>query len=279
MGYESVLNWAGLEYRLVSRSKYNSDMDSRKVSILAAYCALLVWGLVLIALSGCASSVENVGPTQMQEETAGAIEPPQVPENSAGAAKPAQAPEQTADIMVNVSPGDVALTRSDMPAGFQLAAEKGSGAEYVALYLRPAALDPEASGGNALLSVLTSVAVYTTTAEAEQVYLEASADPAEQAVEDIELLSDAATDIVSEPFEAVVEGVDESEAHRVTYNLMGRRVFEYGHRVRVGNVLAYVVVAAVGDPDEPQYLVEDARGLVQRQIDHIVDTGSQNVTN
>ncbi len=178
-------------------------------------------------------------------------------------------------VVVNASPDDLVLTRSDMPAGFQLAAEKSSGPEYFALYLRPSALDPEASGGNSLLSVLTSVAVYTTTADAEKVYLEASADPTEPAIEDHALVSGAATDVVTQPFEGAAQGADASEAYRVTYRLMGRRVFEYGHRVRLGNVLAYVVVAAIGNPDEPQHLLEDARDLVQRQINHIAEAAPQ----
>jgi signal transduction histidine kinase len=43
--------------------------------------------------------------------------------------------------MVEASAADLALSRSDMPAGFQLVADKSSGPEYVALYLRPSALD------------------------------------------------------------------------------------------------------------------------------------------
>jgi hypothetical protein len=49
------------------------------------------------------------------------------------------------------------------------------------------------------------------------------------------------------------------------------------HRFRIGNVLAYVVVAAVGTPDEPEHLLEDARDLVQRQIDHIAGAALQTV--
>jgi hypothetical protein len=177
--------------------------------------------------------------------------------------------------VVNASPGDIALTRTDLPAGFQLAAEKSLGPEYVALYLRPSALDPEASGGNSLLSVLTSVGVYTTTVDAERVYLEASGDSNAWAIEDIELASDAATDVVTEPFEGAALGADASEAYRVSYRLMERHIFEYGHRFRLGNVLAYVVVAAIGDPEEPQHLLEDARNLVQQQIDHIADAAQQ----
>jgi len=207
--------------------------------------ALLVWGVALIVLGGCAPPAD-------------AVEPPRAPDGMAG-------------VVLNASPGDLALTRSDMPAGFQLAAEKSAGREYIALYLRPSALDAEASGGNSLLSVLTSVAVYTTTADAEKAYLEASADPTRRAIEDVELVGGAATDIATQPFEGAAQGADASEAYRVTYRLMERRIFEYGHRVRLGNVLAYVVVAAIGNPDEPPHLLEDARDLVQRQIDHIAE--------
>lgn len=211
--------------------------------------ALVVWAIALIVLSGCAPPAD-------------VVEPPQAPDGITG-------------VVVNASPDDIALTRSDMPAGFQLAVEKSLGREYVALYLRPSALDPEVSGGNSLLSVLTSVGVYTTTAHAENVYLEASADPIEQAIEDIALVSDTATDIVTQPFEGAAQGADASEAYRVTYRLMERRIYEYGHRFRLGNVLAYVVVAAIGNPDEPQHLLEDALDLVQRQIDHIAEATPQ----
>ena len=219
------------------------------VRVRSASYALVVWVAALIILSGCV-------PLPV------VVEPPQVPDGMTG-------------VVLRASPDDIALTRSDMPAGFQLGAEKSSGSEYVALYLRPSALDPEASGGNTLLSVLTSVGVYTTTTSAEQVYLAATADPSKQAIEDIALVSKSATEVVTEPFAGVAQGADASEAYRVTYRLMGQPIFEYGHRFRVGNVLAYVVVAAIGDPEEPQNLLRDARDLVQRQIDHIIETAAQ----
>ncbi len=218
-------------------------MDSRIVRNRKTSCVLAVWAVALITISGC-TSVATV------------VEPPIAPNGMIG-------------MILHASPEDIALKRSDLPAGFQLAAEKTLGPEYVALYLRPSALDPEASGGNTLLSVLTSVGVYTTTTHAESVYLEAAADPIEQAIEDVGLVSGAATDIVTEKFEGAAQGADASEAYRVSYRLMDQLVFEYGHRLRLGNVLVYVVVAAIGNPDEPQHLLEDARDIVQRQIDHI----------
>jgi hypothetical protein len=179
------------------------------------------------------------------------------------------------DVVLNASPRDIALTRSDLPAGFQLATEKSSGHEYVALYLRPSALETEASGGNTLLSVITSLGVYTTTAQAEQVYLGVSADPKERAVEDIALVSKGATDVVTASFPLAAQGANASEAFRVSYRLMETPVFEYGHRFRIGNVLAYVVVAAIGNPNEPEDLVKAARDIVQRQIDHIAEAAAQ----
>jgi hypothetical protein len=226
-------------------------MNSRSVRVSGIYGSLVVWAAALIVLSSCAPPTDVVAPPQ--------------------------APDSIAELIVNVPPADIALTRSDLPAGFQLAAEKSLGPEYVALYLRPSAVDPEASGGNVLLSVLTSVGVYATPAYAESIYLEVSADPAKQAFEDIPLAGGAATDILTQPFEGAVQGADASEAYRVTYRLMERPIFEYGHRFRMGNVLAYVVVAAVGDPDEPEHLLEDARDLVQRQIDHIAGAALQTV--
>jgi hypothetical protein len=188
---------------------------------------------------------------------------------------PPHVPDGIAGAVVDASPSDLALTRTDLPAGFQLAVEKSLGSEYVALYLRPSALDAEESGGNPLLSVLTGVGVYKTTAHAESAYLEASADPADQAIEDIPLISDEATDIVTEPFTGSAQGADASEAYRITYLLMERHVYEYSHRFRVGNVAAYVVVSAIGGPDEPQHLLKGARDIVQRQIDHIAKAAQQ----
>ena len=89
------------------------------------------------------------------------------------------------------------------------------------------------------------------------------------------MISEQATNVLTAPFESVVEGADASEAYRVTYQLMGRNIYEYGHRFRLGNVLAYVVVAAIGTPEEPEHLLEDARDLVQRQIDRIAEAASQ----
>jgi hypothetical protein len=120
------------------------------------------------------------------------------------------------------------------------------------------------------------VGVYTTTVSAEQVYLDASANPSKRSIEDLALVSKSATEVVTEPFDGAVQGADSAEAYRVTYRLMGQPIFEYGHRFRVGNVLAYVVVAAIGGPDEPQNLLPDARNLVQRQIDHIIAAVAQN---
>ncbi len=228
-------------------------MSSRNVRVRRASCPLAVWAVALMVLGGCVP-------------VTAVIEPPQAPEGLTG-------------VVLKASSGDLALTRSDMPAGFQLAAEKSSGPEYVALYLRPSALEEEESGGNKLLSVLTVVGVYTTTVAAEEVYLKATADPAEQGIEEAAMISEAATNVVTAPFEGVVQGVDASEAHRVTYQLMDRSVYEYGHRFRLGNVLAYVVVAAIGNPDEPEHLLEDARDLVQRQIDHITEAAAQDASN
>jgi hypothetical protein len=180
-----------------------------------------------------------------------------------------------AGVVLEASSAELALTRPDMPAGFQLVTERSSGPEYLALYLRPSALEEEESGGNKLLSVLTVVGVYTTTAAAEQTYLEASADSAEQGAEEAAMVSQAATNIVTAPFEGVVQGADASEAYRVTYQLMDQNIYQYGHRFRLGNVLAYVVVAAIGNPDEPEHLLEDARNLVQRQIDRIAEAAAQ----
>ena len=194
------------------------------------------------------------------------------------AVEPPQSPEGLDEVVLKASSGDLALTRSDMPAGFQLAAEKSSGPEYLALYLRPSAAEEEESGGNKLLSVLTVVGVYTTTAAAEQMYLKATADSAEQGIEEAAMISQAATNVVTVPFEGVVDGADASEAYRVTYQLMGRNIYEYGHRFRLGNVLAYVVVAAIGNPNEPEHLLEDARDLVQRQIDRIAEAAARSTS-
>jgi hypothetical protein len=172
-------------------------------------------------------------------------------------------------MVVNTAPEEITLTRADMPAGLELAAERSDGPDYVALYLRPSAVDPGVSGGNRLLSVLTNVGVYTTTAAAEQVYLEASGDPNQRPLEDLASVNDAATNISIEPFEGETLGADASEAYRVSYELMERHIYEYGYRFRLGNVLSYIVVGALGDPDEPAHLLEDARDLVQRQAQHI----------
>jgi len=184
-------------------------------------------------------------------------------------------PDGVAGVELSASPNNLALTRTDLPAGFQLVAEKSSGPEYVALYLRPSAADLDASGGNSLLGVLTYVAVYTTTADAEHYFSQASFDPAEQSIEDIKPLSSTATDVVTQPFDGSVQGADASEAYRVTYSLMDRHIFAYSHRIRLANVLAYIAVSAIGNPDEPQYLLEDVRNIVQRQIDYIAKAALQ----
>jgi hypothetical protein len=213
--------------------------------------AQLVWAFVLIVLGGCTT-------------------PPAV-------VRPPQVPAGMGAVVLDVMPDAIALTRADMPAGFQLAAEKRADPEYLALYLRPAALGSETSGGNKLLSVLTNVGVYTSTVTAEHVYLQATADVAQQAGDELALISEAATGVVVEPFAGATQGAEAAEAFRVTYQLMGQTVYEYGHRFRLGNVLGYVVVAAIGEPGEPDHLLQDARDLVQRQIDHIVQAAAQSM--
>ena len=228
-------------------------MSGLNVRVRRVCCSLAVWAVAVLILTGCG-------------QAAAVIESPQVPPGLTG-------------LVLNVSPGDLALTRLDMPAGFQLAAEKSSGTEsgteYVALYLRPSALQEGESGGNKLLSVLTSVGVYTTTVAAEKVYREANAVSAYMGIEEAAMITKGATNVITAPFEGAVRGADASEAYRVTYQLMGQGVYEYGHRFRLGNVLAYVVVAAIGNPDEPEHLIEGARDLVQRQIDHIAEAAAQ----
>ena len=182
-------------------------------------------------------------------------------------------------MVLKASPSDLALTRLDMPAGFQLAAEKSSSLEYLALYLRPSALQEGESGGNKLLSVLTSVGVYTTTVDAKEAYLEPNANAPLMGIEEAAMITKGATNVVTAPFDGAVRGADASEAYQVTYQLMGQNVYEYGHRFRLGNVLAYVVVAAIGNPGEPEYLLETARDLVQRQIDHIVAAATKGPSN
>lgn len=191
----------------------------------------------------------------------------------AGVAPP-QAPGSSSGKVVEAAAAELALARTDMPAGFQLAAERESEREYVALYLRPSALETEASGGNTLLSVMTSIGVYTTTVDAVQIYAQAIGDATAQEPESSPLIGQNATDVVTAPFAGAVQGADASEAFRVTYRLLDRTIVEYGHRFRLGNVLAHVVVAAIGDPNEPASLLGDARDLVQRQIDQIVAAAS-----
>ena len=234
--------FASIDYKEV-------HMSGPNVRVRTAVRALVVWAVALIVLSGCIP-------------IPAVVEPPRVPDGMTG-------------VVLKTSPRDIALTRSDLPAGFQLATEKSAGPEYVALYLRPSALDPEASGGNSLLSVLTSVGIYTTTVNAENIYLEASTNSAGRTNEATALISEKATDVVTESFEGAAQGADASEAYRVSYRLMGKPVFEYGHRFRLGNVLAYVVVAGIGNPEEPQHLLKDARDLVQRQINHIAEAAGQ----
>ncbi len=207
-------------------------MTHRPIRLVGMLRAQLVWAFVLIVLGGCTT-------------------PPAV-------VRPPQVPAGMGAVVLDVMPDAIALTRADMPAGFQLAAEKRADPEYLALYLRPAALGSETSGGNKLLSVLTNVGVYTSTMTAEQ------------AGDELALISEAATGVVVEPFAGATQGAEAAEAFRVTYQLMGQTVYEYGHRFRLGNVLGYVVVAAIGEPGEPDHLLQDARDLVQRQIDHIV---------
>jgi hypothetical protein len=224
-------------------------MSDYKIRFRRIFWIIIISGVALVTLSGCAKATE--------------------------VAQPLQVPVEVAGVEIHASPVDLALTRTDLSAGFQLAGEKSAGPEYAALYLRPSALDSQASGGNMLLSVLTSVGVYTTTAEAKQVYLEASADPTKQLDQDITLISEDATDFVIEPIESEIQGADESEVVRVTYRIMDQNIFEYGHRFRLGNVLVYIVVSAIGNPDEPQTLLEDARAIIQRQIDRIAAAASQ----
>jgi hypothetical protein len=219
-------------------------MSRRSVRTRRLFCLPVAWVVAAMILASCG-------------QPAAVVEPPQVPEGLSG-------------IVLNASPGDLALTRLDMPAGFQLAAERSSDLEYVALYLRPSALQEGQSGGNKLLSVLTSVGVYTTTVDAERVYREATAVSTHTGVEEAAMITKGATNVAMAPFDGAVVGADASEAYQVTYELMGQGVYEYGHRFRLGNVVVYVVVAAVGDPDEPEHLIRDVRDLAQRQIDHIV---------
>lgn len=193
--------------------------------------------------------------------------------------EPPQAVESVKTVVVKAPPEDLALTREDMPAGFQLAVEKSEGPQYMALYLRPSALQEQESGGNRLLSVLTVVGVYTTTAAAEEEYLEASTDSATEAIGEAAMIAEAATTIVTEPFAGVVQGADAAEALRVTYQLSGQSIYEYGHRFRLGNVLAYVIVTAMGDPGEPEHLLEDTRDLVQRQVDRITEAANEEAPN
>ena len=223
-------------------------MSARSVRVRRLSYSLTVWAVALMVLSGCGSAPA-------------VVEPPHVPQGLTGVA-------------LRVPPGDLALTRLDMPAGFQLAAKKSSGPEYVALYLRPSALQAGESGSNKLLSVLTSVAVYTTTVDAEKVYRKANTVSAHMEIEEATMITKGATNVVTAPFDGAVRGADASEAYQVTYQLMGQNVYEYGHRFRLGNVLAYVVVAAIGNPDEPEHLIRDVRDLTQRQIDRIVEAAT-----
>jgi hypothetical protein len=185
------------------------------------------------------------------------VAPPQVPEGGVGNA-------------LDVVPAALALEREDLPAGFQLATQESKGPEYLAIFLRPAALDPGASGGNSLLGVILTLGVYTSTTQAEAQYVAQSTNPTGNAVAGVARTSQAATDIVTEEYAGATVGADQAEAHRVTYRLMNRTVYEYAHRFRLGNVLVGIVVSAAGNPEEPVLLLRDANAIVQRQIDRIV---------
>lgn len=226
---------------------YNKTMKrSNQLFTRRIVLTLPAWVLVLLVLSSCR-------PALMEEEI---VAPP-------------AAPTEVAGLEVQAVPADITLTRADLPAGFQMAGEQHKGVEYAAFYLRPAALDQGASGGNSLLSVLTTVAVYTTTLEAQSAYRQTSNELTEQAIGDIQERVGEVSDIVIQSVGGAPEGTDASEVYRVSYRLMDQNVFEYGYRLRMGNVLAHVVVTALGNPDEPGHLHGDARDLVQRQMDRI----------
>jgi hypothetical protein len=222
-------------------------MKCSKTRVRRILLVLWISGVVWLTLGGCQKPPE-------------VVEPPQAPEGAAG-------------VVVDAAPNELALTRTDLPAGFQLAGEKASGPEYFALYLRPGAMDEATSGGNTLLGVLTYVAVYPTAAEAQEAFARVN-DPEKKEMQAVELRSSAAADVVSEPYAGAVQGADQSEAGKVNYLLNDRRIFEYSHRVRLGNVLAYMVVSAIGTPAEPERLAGDVRDLVQRQVDRIAAAGS-----
>jgi hypothetical protein len=178
------------------------------------------------------------------------------------------------------------LQRGDLPAGFQLAAQgadEASSAEAAAVYLRPVALDLQASGGNPLLGVISSVGVYTTTAQAEAVWAQGSAQSSAQMVAEITSLMAGATGIEAEPFAGSVRQADAAEAYRVTYRVAEMPIYEYRQRFRLGNVVASVVVSSLGETPagaapaaglgsggEPEQLLEAAQALTQKQIDRIV---------
>lgn len=229
------------------RPCYNKAMmNSHQATSRRIVLVLLVWSVGLLLFSGCRQ-------TAPEEEV---VEPP-------------LAPTEVAGLEVEAQPADLALTRADLPAGFQKAGERSEGTEYAAVYLRPTALEPEASGGNSLLSVLTTVAVYTTTLDAETAYRDTSNEVTEQAIAELQERVGEVSDVAIQSVGGAPQGTDASEAYRVTYRLMEQNIFEYGYRLRMGNVLAYVVVTALGNPGEPDHLLGDARDLVQRQIDRI----------
>ena len=195
-------------------------------------------------------------------------------ESPPAAVAPPRIPDAMARTEVRTAPEAIALTRADLPAGFEKATEKRSGTEYAALFLRPTALEEQASGGNSLLSVLTNIAVYTSTTQAADIFAEASIDNTQQTIAELTSLNTSVSDISIEPFAGAVQGADDSEAFHVAFKLLEQDVFQYGYRFRIGNVLAYVVVAAIGRPDEPQNFRKSARDIVQRQIDHLVESTS-----
>jgi hypothetical protein len=171
--------------------------------------------------------------------------------------------------LVRGDPKMLVVQNEDLPAGLGMAGGEHAGANrYSQIYFNPRALLSTGEDEPGLLGVIVNVALLDSAAAANREFSgQGGLDPTSVT----EAITEATPDAIPlevEAYAALVAGVDELLAFRVSYLLQETHIYEYRYRLLVANAVANLIISAPSTPDglEPDSLRESALAIVKRQV-------------
>lgn len=208
----------------------------------------------------------TIAPTQTPVPTASPTERPTMESSAVATASGDQG-------RVGGQPRELIIQAADLPAGFQQAADESKAInQYSVVYIRPQAMAGPISGGFALLGVIANIGLYPNEATAQsESTSQGGLDP--KSIEaDIKQASPNVKEInVQHVEDMAVQGADQVLAYEVRYIVDPTPLLDERYRVRVGNVVANLIVSARADAggQVPPEFRSAAAQLLEKQVQRL----------